>query len=117
MITSPRLTPVRNVIRLSSETSALRSTISRWVSTAQRTVSTTLGNSTSMPSPVVLTMRPRCSLISGSRSWRRCALLAVERASLVGSHQPRVSRHIGGEDRGKTAFDGLFHDLPQPRRS
>jgi hypothetical protein len=24
---------------------------------------------------------------------------------------------IGGEDRGETAFDGLFHGLPQRRRS
>ncbi len=38
--------------------SALRSTIARWISTAQRTASTTLENSTSIPSPVVLTMRP-----------------------------------------------------------
>jgi transposase-like protein len=35
-------------------------------STAQRTASTTLANSTRRPSPVVLTMRPRCSLILGS---------------------------------------------------
>jgi hypothetical protein len=26
-------------------------------------------------------------------------------------------RHIGGEDRGETAFDGLLHGLPQLRRS
>ena len=39
-------------------------------------------------------------------------LEAIERAFLVGPHQPRVARHIGGEDRGETAFDGLFHGLP-----
>jgi hypothetical protein len=32
---------------------------------------------------------------------------AFERAFLVGSHQPRVARHIGGDDRGKAA--GLAH--------
>ena len=37
---------------------ALRSAMPRWISTAQRTASTTLANSTSRPSPVVLTMRP-----------------------------------------------------------
>jgi hypothetical protein len=34
---------------------------------------------------------------------------AFERPFLVGSHQPRITRHIGGEDRGETAFDGLLH--------
>jgi hypothetical protein len=38
------------------------------------TASTTLANSTSMPSPVVFTMRPRWSVIFGSRSSRRSAL-------------------------------------------
>jgi hypothetical protein len=42
-------------------------------------------------------------------------LEAFERAFLVRSHQPRVARHIGGEDRGETAFDGLLHGLPLPR--
>src|SRR5215831_12454756 len=40
---------------------------------------------------------------------------AFERAFLVRSHQPRVTRDIGGEDRGETPLDGLFHSLPQPR--
>jgi hypothetical protein len=35
-------------------------------------------------------------------------LEAIERAFLVGPHQPRVARHIGGENRGETAFDRLF---------
>jgi hypothetical protein len=30
-------------------------------------------------------------------------LEAFERALLVSSHQPRIARHIGGEDRSKTA--------------
>ena len=42
-----------------------------------------------------------------------------ERALLVRAHQPRVARHIGGEDRGETAFDaswpcGLHGASPVP---
>jgi hypothetical protein len=43
-------------------------------------------------------------------------LQALERAVLVGAHQPRIARHIGGQNRGETAFDGLFHSLSLPRR-
>src|SRR6516165_11467485 len=39
-------------------------------------------------------------------------LEALERAFLVRSHQPRVAGHVGGKDRGETAFDGLLHGLP-----
>jgi hypothetical protein len=31
-----------------------------------------------------------------------------ERAFLVLSHQPRVARHVGGKDGGKTALDAFF---------
>jgi len=84
-----------------------RSAIACCTSIAQRTASTTLANSTSRPSPVVSTMRPWCSAIFGSTSSRRSALRAFERAFLVRSHQPRIPRDIGGEDRGKPA--GLAH--------
>ena len=33
---------------------------------------------------------------------------AFERALLVRPHQPRIPRHIGGEDRGQFAFDASF---------
>jgi hypothetical protein len=33
-------------------------------------------------------------------------LEALVRALLVGTHQPRIPRHIGGEDRGETADRG-----------
>ena len=58
MMMSPILMPTRKTMRLSSATSALWSIILRWTVTAQATASTTLGKSTSSPSPVVLTMRP-----------------------------------------------------------
>ncbi len=42
-------------------------------------------------------------------------LEAFERPLLVRPHQPRIPRHIGGEDRGKAA--GLAHDAsPAARR-
>src|SRR5262249_42594222 len=44
-------------------------------------------------------------------------LEAFECAFLVRSHQPRIACHIGGNDRGETAFDGLLHSLSLPRGS
>jgi hypothetical protein len=85
MMMSPRLMPIRNTIRLSSGSSALRVAIARWIATAQATASTTLANSTSAPSPVVFTIRPRCAAICGSTSSRRCAF---RRASVPTSSAP-----------------------------
>jgi hypothetical protein len=56
--------------------------------TAQRTASTTMGNSTNMPSPAAQRLE------------------AFERAFLVNPHQPRIPRHIGGEDRCETTAGG-----------
>ena len=103
MMMSPRLIPIRNSMRRSRHT-ALRSAISRCTSTAQRTASTTLANSTSSPSPVVLTMRPRCSLIFGSAS-SRAAPSARKGAFLIRPHQPRIASDIGGENGGELAFE------------
>jgi hypothetical protein len=77
-----------NSSRRSEGVAALRVIISRCTSTAQRTASTTLANSTRRPSPVVLTMRPRCSAILGSPSSRRTAGSA---ASVPSSSAP-ISR-------------------------
>jgi hypothetical protein len=76
---------------------------------AQRTASTTLANSTSNPSPVVLTMRPRCSAIFGSTSSRRSAL----RHSRV----PHPPRHAVARDRpGCQEILGRIHgDLGETR--
>src|SRR5438105_2799393 len=80
--------PMRNSMRLSVATPVSRSGIACCTSTAQRTASTTLANSTSRPSPVVLTMRPWCSAIVGSRSsWRK----ALRRSSVPSSSAP-ISR-------------------------
>jgi hypothetical protein len=72
-MTSPRLIPMRNLIRRSSDISGSRSAIPRWISAAQRTASTTLANSAKKPSPVFFTIRPRCSAIFGLTSSRRWA--------------------------------------------
>jgi hypothetical protein len=61
-------------MRWSGGTSALRSATIRCTSTAHSTASTTLGNCTSAPSPVSLTMRPWCSAILGSMNSLRSAL-------------------------------------------
>jgi hypothetical protein len=55
-------------------------------------------------------MRPSCSLIFGSE-LAAMRPKTLERTLLVRPHQPRIARHIGGEDRGKTPFDRLFHCL------
>jgi hypothetical protein len=44
-------------------------------------------------------------------------LEALESALLVCTHQLRVARHIGCENRGETAFDGLLHGLRPITRS
>src|SRR6516165_4042063 len=80
--------PMRSSIRFSAATLVFRSGIACCTATAQRTASTTRANSTSMPSPVVLTMRPLCSAIFGSRSSRRSAL----RRSSVPSSSAPISR-------------------------
>ena len=115
MITSPRLTPMRHSMRTSVASSALRSAIPRCHSVAQRIASTTLANSTSRPSPVVLTMPP---VMLGDRrvdQFGAQRLQPRQRAFFVRAHQPRIARDIGGEDRGETA--GRAHSVsPIARR-
>ena len=106
-MTSLRLIPTRNSSRSPIGTSELRSAMPRCISTAQRTASTTPGNSTSMPSPVVLRIRPRCSAILGSTRARRCAISRSSVSLLFPAHQPRVSRHIGGRTAAKRRTAGV----------
>src|SRR5215469_10612581 len=96
---SPRLIPMRNSIRRSGGTSAFRSAISRCTSTAHLTASTTLGNSPSIPSPVFLTLRPRCSLIFGSTSSRKCALSCA----CVPSSSTPINREYPATSAARTA--------------
>ena len=87
--------------------SALCSAMLRCTSTAHWTASTTLANSTSAPSPVSLTVRPRCSAILGSMRSLRSALSRACVPALVLAHQPTVADHIGGENRGELAVELL----------
>jgi hypothetical protein len=58
-----------------------------WTSNAQFTASTTLANSTSVPSPISLTTRPLCWATAGSNSVRRCCFNA---ASVPASSPPII---------------------------
>jgi hypothetical protein len=89
--------------RSSTEGGAQRRTKSceRWLTSYTGNASTL--DSTSKPSPVVLTMRPRCSVIFGFHNIRPDGPQPVQDAFLVSPDQPRIPRHIGGENWGKTA--------------
>ena len=110
--TSPRWTPIRNSMRRSSERPALRSRRPSWTSIAHRTASTTLRNSTRIPSPVRLTIRPmmgsdgRIDQIAVQRPEPR------QRALLVEARKPAEADHVGGQDRGE--LSRLGHE-PVPR--
>jgi hypothetical protein len=75
--------PIRNSMRFSADTAALRWAIPACTSDAQRSACTTLLNSASSPSPVVLTSRPLCAAIVGSISSTRTAPQRLESAPLV----------------------------------
>ena len=60
-------------MRRSSGSAAWRSATPFWIATAHSTASTALANSTSAPSPISLTTRPRYSAISGSMNSLRSA--------------------------------------------
>jgi ABC-type branched-subunit amino acid transport system ATPase component len=77
-----RWMPTRNSMRRSGGRPALRSTMPFCISMAQRTASTTLRNSTRLPSPVRFTMRPLCTAMVGSiRSLRSARSRANVRSS------------------------------------
>ena len=82
---SPTWMPIRYSSRLISGTAAFCSAKPRCTSIAHRAASTALANSTSMPSPVVLTIRPRCAATVGSS---RDFLAALRRANTPSSSAP-----------------------------
>jgi len=85
---SPRLMPMRKIIRRSSDSASTRSPISDCIFAAQCTAATTLANSTRRPSPVVLKMRPWYAVISGSTT---SALRTLSLAKVASSSVP-ISR-------------------------
>src|SRR6516164_5966855 len=67
-ITSPRLTPMRNLTCRCSGNWSLRVRSAAWISVAHRTASTALPNSARIASPAVLKTRPRCRATSFSKT-------------------------------------------------
>ena len=66
----------------------------KWI---PNTASTTLPNSASIPSPVVFTMRPRCSAILGSQGAQMVLELGV-RPLLIQASQRTVASDISRQD-------------------
>ena len=91
---------------------ALRSTISFWIAIAHSTASTTEGNSSSNPSPMVLTMRPPRPATIGSAA-SRCSPHRPRRPGLVLAHEARIADDVDRHDRGQSA--GFGHSNPQER--
>src|SRR5207247_1462623 len=111
-MTSPRCTPMRNPRRRSSATPALLTAISRWISAAHSTASTSLPNSARMPSPMSLTYRPRWRVSAGticSARWG-CQLASV--------HGLEEIRQVPVERGGILEIDGVagVRHHPQSRR-
>jgi hypothetical protein len=74
---------MRNTMRSSAGSRALREASAAWISVAQRTASTALPNSASTASPAVLKMRPRCVLTSDSKISRGPRNTLTVRSSLA----------------------------------
>jgi hypothetical protein len=81
----------------------LRPVISRCTSTAQRNASTTLPNSTSSPVAGGFDQGPAVLGDFGIDQLLEVGLELRVRPFLISAHQTRVARHIGREDRSKTA--------------
>jgi hypothetical protein len=78
----------------------------RWISTAQRTASTTLWNSAKNPSPVFFTVRAPVLRDLRLDQVPEVSLQPFMRPLLIRPHQARVPGHVGGEDRGEAASGG-----------
>ena len=106
---------MRNSMRRSGGTPALRSTMPFCTSIAQRTASTTLRNSMRAAVAGALDDAPvmhgdgRVDEVAAQRPQPR------ERAVLVRAGEPAVADDVGGQDR--CDFPGLAHGAPQARRT
>ena len=95
-------------MRRSGGSGALFSASAVCTSPAQRSASTTLANSASNPSPVVLTMRP--AMLGDLRvdDFGAERLEPAEGPFLVAFDQARVAGDIGREDRREPTFDASW---------
>jgi len=108
-MTSPRLIPIRNLIRRSSGVPASRSIIARCTSAAADRVDDAREF---RQHPVAGRLYDAAGMLADLHLYELAAmhLEALVRAFLIGAHQARVVRHIGGENRGETA--GCGHCAP-----
>jgi hypothetical protein len=100
------LMPMRKSMRRSDGNGALLLAIAACTSAAHLSASMTLANSTSNPSPVVLT--DDAALMAGDLRIDQLDAERpepAERVFLVGLDQPRIAGHIAGKDRREPTFD------------
>ena len=84
--------------------------------TAQSTASTELPNSTRDPSPMSLTVRPRCSAMRGSITLRPQLLKRTQRACLVRPHEAAVANYVGRHHGSEAPLDTHLGHNPPPSR-
>src|SRR5689334_12195472 len=100
--------PMRNSMRLSPAMPALRSGIACCTSTAHH-------DACEFHQQAVAGGLDDAAVVLGDLRIEKLAaqrLKAFERAFLIRAHQPRITRHIGGEDRGETAGGGHLFSAP-----
>ena len=101
---SPWWMPMRNSMRRSGGSGALLLAIAACISAAQR-----VDDAGELDQEAVAGGLDDAALVLGDLRIEELAaqlLEAFERALLVCPHQPRIPRHIGGEDRGETTGRG-----------
>ncbi len=111
-ITSPILIPTRKAMRVSSNSSIVISLIRVWNCTGPADRFDRAWKLCQNPSPVFLTMRPRCSAIAGwTASVKREVSLAMC-VLFVAMHEPRIANHVGGQEPLTCAQPGLAAPAP-----
>src|SRR5215204_5033840 len=104
-MTSPRLTPIRYVMRRSEGMGRLRPAMAVWIATAHSTARTALGKSGEQTisggvdnrSPELADHRQHLSLVCLEIADRCCFIL---------THEPRVARYVSRKDGRKPPFRG-----------
>ena len=94
MMMSPTLMPMRNTICLSAAMPALRPTMLRWISTAQRD---RIDDAGEFHQHAVAGGLDDAAVVLGDAGVDQFAAVRFERrerADLVGAHQPAVADHI-----------------------
>ena len=106
---------MRNSMRRCAGAAALQVLISRCSSTAQRTASRRLANSTRRPSPVVFDDAAPMLGDSGIAEFTANRTQRREGAPLVLAHQPRVTGNADGQNRCQPPLDRNANSLTRCR--